>query len=164
LGRRDGTTVEERFWEKVIVGEEEICWEWIAGQRGGYGYGGFYYGGKTLNAHRASWLINCGDIPEGLQVLHTCDNATCVNPSHLYLGTNYDNIQDRVKRGRSADRHGENHPFSRLKLKDIMEIRALAKDGDITTTAIAKKFGISIGHASDIINGKKWRKAKGVVE
>ena len=107
--------MEQRFWAKVRKTED--CWEWIAG-KGGRGYGNFWYTGKTVNAHRFSYVLTYGEFDQSLQVCHTCDNPGCVNPEHLWLGTPKDNMQDKMKKGRHVNPqilkthcpHG--HPYS----------------------------------------------------
>src|ERR1700756_2891954 len=93
--------VEDRFWAKVAKGPG--CWEW-QGKRHYKGYGHFTVRGqgrrRTLKAHRVSWELANGPIPEGLHVLHSCDNPPCVNPDHLFLGTDMDNVHDRDAKGR----------------------------------------------------------------
>ncbi len=94
-------TVAERFWAKVRKGEG--CWLWVgAKQHNGYGY--LHSGGhsirKPLRAHRVSWELHNGPIPDGLRVLHSCDTPCCVNPAHLFLGTQSDNMKDCAAKGR----------------------------------------------------------------
>jgi hypothetical protein len=91
----DASTL-QRFWAKVAVGPG--CWEWTAGTQ--YGYGRFVLGGRTFKAHRLSYEISVGVIPDGLKVLHHCDNPPCVNPAHLFVGTHADNVRDREAKGR----------------------------------------------------------------
>lgn len=111
----------QRFWSKVR--QSDGCWEWTA-CRTTAGYGKFRLDGQHLGAHRISYLLEYGDIPDGLWVLHDCDNPGCVRPDHLYLGTHADNVRDRVARKRDSygDRNGsrlhperilrgDNHPF-----------------------------------------------------
>lgn len=103
----------ERFFEKVHKLPAGGCWEWTASVNAG-GYGCFNYKGKVILAHRASWMIHNGEIPKGeghhgICVLHKCDNARCVNPDHLFLGTQKENIHDMEKKGRSRHVGGENH-------------------------------------------------------
>lgn len=90
----------ERFWKKVDIRGAEECWFWTAGKFKD-GYGAFAYAGhQPGRAHRFSYLLHYGEIPEGTMVLHTCDNHACVNPTHLWLGTARDNAQDAVSKGR----------------------------------------------------------------
>lgn len=95
------TPVAERFWRYVVpMMDDRGCWEWTGALKGGssLSYGIF---GKHDRAHRVSWEINCGPIPAGLFVLHRCDNASCVNPRHLFLGTQRQNMHDMLAKGRS---------------------------------------------------------------
>lgn len=92
---------QERFWSKVQKGEG--CWEW-QGRRFPFGYGAFYLEGQWNGAHRASWRVHFGEIPDGLWVLHRCDNPPCVRPDHLFLGTHLDNVRDMCRKGRKRPR------------------------------------------------------------
>lgn len=88
-----------RFWAKVLIGKDDDCWIW-RGARLPRGYGHITWRMKTESAHRVAWRIAFGDIPGDLHVLHRCDNPSCVNPNHLWLGTASDNIKDGVRKGR----------------------------------------------------------------
>lgn len=91
-----------RFWAKVQIAGEDDCWLWTAG-RNGAGYGSLGKDSRSIMAHRASWLIHFGEIPNvepRLVVMHKCDNPPCVNPNHLELGTHSDNMQDALRKGR----------------------------------------------------------------
>jgi len=110
------TPIEMRFWSKVTKGAG--CWEWTA-STDHKGYGKLAEGGRqgrTLSAHRVSYELNVGPIPDGLLVLHRCDNPPCVRPDHLFVGTHTDNAQDMAKKGRSwRQRQSEcvnGHPFT----------------------------------------------------
>ncbi len=89
-----------RFWTKVDKRSGNECWNWKAGVRG-KGYGCFRYEGKMETAHRVAWMMEHGQIPAGLHLLHYCDNPLCVNPAHCFLGTNHDNVLDRHAKGRT---------------------------------------------------------------
>jgi hypothetical protein len=102
---RKSTSPHERFWHFVApMTDDRGCWEWL-GARSGFGYGKSGYEGKFLAAHRVSWEIHFGLIPEGMLVCHRCDNPSCCNPSHLFLGTAADNTRDMWNKGRSQIRH-----------------------------------------------------------
>ena len=104
-------SVEERFWSKVKVGGKKDCWEWQASTTfKGYGRINIWFENywKWQYAHRISWLINHGKIPKDKHVLHHCDNPSCVNPKHLWLGTHQDNIKDRDKKGRTRNGYSKN--------------------------------------------------------
>lgn len=98
-----------RFWSKACVLDESECWEW-QGSRNWQGYGWAQPSGKNRGAHRVAWLLTHGSIPDGLWVLHHCDNPPCVNPSHLFLGTATDNERDKVRKGRHHRQRGC-HPW-----------------------------------------------------
>ena len=107
-------TDKERFWVKVDKSGD--CWEWIA-FRLKSGYGRFWYKGAPHQAHRVSWMLhNLSEIPKGQCVLHRCDNPPCVNPDHLFLGTDADNVRDRDQKGRQNNMQKthcfQGHPYS----------------------------------------------------
>jgi hypothetical protein len=162
----------ERFWEKVKVGSSARCWEWQAA-RDGCGYGKL----GDDRAHRVSWRIHHGEIPDGMFVLHRCDNPCCVNPSHLYVGTKKDNAQDRERRGRSnhatGQRHGRyTHPHQtrgarngRAKLTE-QQVRELLdayfKQG-IRKAELARQYNLSKTSVGRIVSGKLWPHVEGRV-
>lgn len=87
------------FWDRKVISPNG-CWEWVGSKRD-YGYGQVYFKGKPARkAHRVAWELTHGPIPEGLDVLHDCDNPSCINPSHLHLGTHQQNMDEMVVRGR----------------------------------------------------------------
>lgn len=96
-------TWEDRFWAKVDRSDADGCWEWTA-HRSPKGYGAFTITGQTpTRAHRYAYTITYGPIPDGLMVLHACDNPPCVRPDHLWLGTASDNMRDAYTKGRKSN-------------------------------------------------------------
>ena len=137
-------TVEDLFWPKVNIKESDDCWEWNAGKFT-YGYGCFKKNGKGMYAHRVAWELTNGPIPEGKLVLHKCDNRGCVNPNHLYIGTNSNNMQDRSERNPSGCGHGQ----PKLSIEDVRKIRKLLAD-KVPQRRIATMFKVHQGTISHI--------------
>lgn len=154
-------SLEARFWAKVK--KSDGCWEWTAMKRGGYGR--ITRDGKSngmLTAHRLSWELAHGAIPVGLFVLHKCDNPPCVRPDHLFLGTQYDNVQDRVAKGREGDRSGEKNGRAKLSHGQVAQIRQLHTEGK-SYRELALVYGVHYGHIGQIVHGKCWRNGTGTV-
>ena len=103
-------SLREKFDGRYVVDEVTGCWNWVRGKFRG-GYGAIAHGKKTLKAHRVSYELRFGPIPEGLLVCHNCDNPSCVNPDHLFLGTSRDNTKDMFAKGRNPDITGKNNPM-----------------------------------------------------
>lgn len=141
----------ERFWGKV--NKTNGCWNWLT-YKDRDGYGEFQLEKKKSKAHRASWQIHFGKIPEGLCVLHKCDNPPCVNPSHLFLGTPADNNKDRSLKGRSAK--GEKMASAKLTENKVLNIRKMYAAGNIKQKTLARLFDINFRTISQIINRKLW--------
>ena len=150
------TGFENRFWERVIKFGD--CWEWF-GRTNKKKYGVIRKGVKTYSAHRVSWEIHNGPIPNGMHVLHTCDMPWCVNPSHLWLGTNTDNIADKMEKGRHRSPAGENQKDSFLSREQVEEIRSLYWEQYLYQKDIASKFGVHQSQISKIVNNKQWNDA-----
>jgi len=114
-------TLKARFDEKYSKGPEDECWNWQA-STAGKGYGQIKIPGtrRQIYAHRLSYLIHLGEIPDGKEVCHTCDNPLCVNPAHLFLGTRKDNAQDMKQKFRST--FGEKNARAKLTEKDVIKI------------------------------------------
>lgn len=150
-------TDSERFWEKVnVVGKkEDACWEWLA-SKNKKGYGLFRYQNKNVSTHRYSWILHYGEIPDELFVLHKCDNPSCVNPKHLFLGTNEDNMKDMSRKGRSGAMSGNLHPNSKLSEDIVVEIFNLKKNG-LLGKEIADIYNVTPQLISGILNGKGWK-------
>ena len=142
-----------RFWSKVCV-VAGSCWEWI-GALSGAGYGDFHIGEGSLHtlAHRFSFELHNGEIPDGLIVMHTCDNPCCVNPEHLRLGTMADNQCDMAQKGRSGMR-GERCPWAKLTDAYVREIRAAV---GVTNCDLARRYNISPSAIRNVRGGRAWR-------
>lgn len=133
-------TDEERFWSKVQ--KTDGCWVW-KGATNGHRYGRVHRRddhNRTVMAHRMSWELHVGPIPDGLLVLHRCDNPPCVNPSHLFLGTVLDNNADKHRKQRDA--RGEKHGMAKLKDSDIPAIIAERRLG-IPLQATVRRYGVT---------------------
>jgi hypothetical protein len=142
-------------FEKYVIRNEEGCWSWKGTPSKKYGslqYGGKY---KTISAHRASWLIHYGEIPEGMFICHYCDNPRCSRPDHLFLGTPTDNVHDMHRKGRAIITRGEDSFHSILTTDQVTEIKELLKTS-LTMTAIAKIFNVHIVTIHDIKYKKTW--------
>ena len=147
------------FWTKVSAPSPDECWEWTAG-RDANGYGSFWLPDKKrmVVAHRAAYAELVGSIPTDMCVLHTCDNRTCVNPAHLFLGTRLDNNRDRAaKRRNSSDkRRGSDNGLAKLTDVDVVEIRRLYSSGRLSQQTIACMFRVSQTTVSSIVLRKTW--------
>ena len=149
-------TLEERFWPYVETREEGECWPWI-GWRDDDGYGHASYphntGRQGILAHRLSWEIHCGPIPDGLFVCHHCDNPPCVNPKHLFVGTIQDNHRDMVNKGRNRGAtkpKGASSPRAVLTDRQATEITNIV---GITQKELASIYGVSQSTISRLRRG-----------
>lgn len=152
-----GVMVMDRFNKFISPIPEAGCWLWTGGLWGN-GYGRFSLNGKQSLAHRISWLFNNGVIPQGTLVLHKCDVKSCVNPSHLFLGSHADNTADMYSKGRNAKLpygSGEANPHSKLKQDDVDSIR-LKRNSGTSMYKLAKLFHISQMHVRRIVRNESW--------
>ena len=166
-----------RLMARVIVNEESTCWEW-QGAKSLAGYGQIWDRKKAMYTHRVSYEQHRGAIPEGLCVLHQCDNRKCCNPDHLFLGTNQDNMDDMKAKGR----HAINNPGHREKLKKGQSRRdkasyargeraglailtaekvAVARrdyvPGVVTLSDLAARLGVSRYAIKDAVARRTWK-------
>jgi hypothetical protein len=143
---------EERFWAKVNRRGPDECWEWQGGRSSGYPHGILGSGprGAVVHeyAHRVSWEIHNGPVPEGRNVLHHCDNPPCVNPRHLYVGTIADNNLDRDVRGRSGS--------AKLTAEQVRVLRKRRANGE-RVGVMARELGMNRAWLSQILLGKAWK-------
>ena len=148
-------SAEKRFWSKVV--KSLGCWEYIGnikeGKYGTIGVGG-KYNNKNVYAHRLSFFLSNGFLPDDLSVCHKCDNPKCVNPDHLFLGTTQDNVNDMVKKGRQT--FGSRNPRAILSDSKIIEIINLWNNNE-TIKDISLKFNTSRANVCTIINRNSWK-------
>lgn len=155
-----GDTLAVRFAAKHLPADVSGCMIWTA-FRNPRGYGMIRNGSRMALAHRVAWVLHHESPIEGtLNVLHTCDTPACVNPDHLYLGTNADNIRDKVERGRSRFRHperqGEKHPLAILSNREVSKIRSRFTGRRGEQKELAAEFGVSRATICNIKKGKSW--------
>lgn len=146
-----------RFLSLIKI--KKYCWEWI-GVLISIGYGRFmlYKNGKKIPryAHRVSYeLFTNKQIPNNIYICHKCDNRKCVNPNHLFPGTNQDNMNDMVKKNRQAS--GEKQWNSKLTKKQVTEIRLLYNTGEYTKQELSTMFPVNRSAISKIIRNKTWK-------
>lgn len=148
----------DRFWEKVNVAPPTECWNWTGFTNLGYGW--FWIGkGKSMTAHRFIFEKQLGrDLGRHEFVCHHCDNRQCVNPAHLFLGSQGDNMQDMISKGRSPH-IGEMNTNAKLTNEKVRQIRARRAAGGVTQQALAAEYGVSQAVISAIELRKTWRQA-----
>jgi hypothetical protein len=164
---RKRTPLMARFLRHVDI--TDACWLWT-GTKNGAGYGTIGLGraieGKGFT-HRVAWTLFRGPIPDGMFVCHKCDIKTCVNPNHLFLGTQYDNMRDAVNKGRmlkgrkwhERDRdicQGERHGMAKLSLLQVVEIRERFSQDNVTKADLAREFCVCHGTIRNIVSRRSW--------
>lgn len=134
------------------------CIDW-PNAKNAAGYGIRRWRHTTWLAHRVVWTKANGEIPEGLQVAHHCDNPPCVNVAHLYLATNAENQADKARRGRARTlaRKGAENPYARLSESQVVEVRMLYATGRYSQKTIGNLFGVTGGTIGCIVRGKTWQ-------
>ena len=143
----------ERWNEKVQ--RTRTCWLWRGAMSKEYGIIRLDAedGGKVVKAHRASWILYRGPIPDGFNVLHSCDNGRCVKPDHLFLGTQADNVHDAERKGRMA--HGKNNSATKLTVREVIAIREMLKVSSLRATA--RQYSVHYATITAIRDGRTWK-------
>ncbi len=141
----------DNFWQNVNRSSPSGCWVWLGAQTSN-GYGSLQISGVKYSAHRLSYELNFGSIPEGVNVLHSCDNKACVNPAHLFLGTQTDNMHDAIAKGRV-----DGMPLSDQDVLDIRERHVLGE----TINSLAKEYGSCEAYLWKIVRFEKRRHVNG---
>lgn len=159
------------FWKDVDRADESACWSWRP-HRKTKSYGRFKVQGKHYSPHRVSYFLHYGVDPLALLVCHSCDNPACVNPRHLFLGRDIDNVQDRETKGRGNPLSGNEHPFhnrpelvrrgetcttAKLTNAQVREIRQRYHSGNISHRQLAFEFSVSHQLIGEVINRKRWK-------
>lgn len=132
-------------FEKFVI-RKEGCWGWM-GTKNNHGYPQIRHNKKIVMGHRASFELFKGAIPEGLDVLHRCDNPECTNPDHLFLGTHLDNMHDMIQKGRGKGRRTYSDEF-------VAKLREVHKSGKYNYNQLSKLYGIDRDYISRIVNNK----------
>lgn len=147
-------SLEERFWEKVQKGEADECWLWLGAFVKKIGYGQIRVNSRKVYAHRYSYALHYGiELRDDSLVLHSCDNPKCVNPHHLFMGTQADNMRDMIQKGRQKIYRGNASNLARYTESDFHKVLELHAKG-LPQSEIVKATGISQAHVSRILNNK----------
>lgn len=141
------------FWERVSKGDG--CWQWSRGKNRN-GYGVVRGKSRQLKSHRVAYELSVGPIPDGMCVLHRCDNPACCRPDHLFLGTVDDNNKDKKSKGRGKVNKGERNGMSRLTDSDVLAIRERYAAGGIFHSQLAAEYGVTSSLICNIIKGRRW--------
>lgn len=152
------TNTLESGFNKFVLKTHEGCWGWKGCCPSNPGYGQFRVKMKKYRAHIASWLLHCGTIPEGMCVLHKCDNPRCSNPDHLFLGTKCDNMRDAIEKGRhpTLGKIGEKNHQAVLTRQAVLTIKMLFNIG-YTVHDVARIFNIHPSTIGNIKYNVTWR-------
>lgn len=158
LEEKDTLSLIDRLFIRAMPEPNSGCWLWME-YTDRHGYGITHLTGQRQLAHRASWSAANGPIPDGLDVLHSCDQRCCINPDHLRVGTDLDNSRDMIARGRGRwpGQRGENHPRAKLTADDVRLIRS---DPRPDLEQLSARFGVSRSTIRHVVSGYSWRQVE----
>lgn len=148
-------SLDERLWSKVD--KTTTCWLWKGSLCGSYGRIKKTGAKISTPTHRVSWELVNGTVPEGVLVLHKCDNRICVRPSHLFLGSYQDNTVDMIRKGRVNPRRGVENRSAKLNDTLVREIRSKYIEMELSQTELSREYGICQSRISSIVNNKAWK-------
>lgn len=159
MGKITGSNA-RRFWKRVNV-RPDGCWTWTA-PLSSNGYGRFYADATTYSAHRYALILSGVEIPPGMCVLHSCDNPSCVRPSHLRVGSHQENMRDMAERKRNPGPRmkGTDNPSARLSEADVLAIRTRYAAGGVTQQTLADEYGVRQTMISQIVLRQAWAHVK----
>lgn len=143
-------SLSERLLSSYVIDDATGCWNWTL-QKDKKGYGRIGVNGTPRGAHRISYELHCGLVPDEMHVLHRCDNPACINPEHLFIGTNAENMADRNAKGRQQ--RGSKHGLAKLTEYDALAIRTAT---GITLRDLADTYGVCVATVKNIRSGKIW--------
>ena len=146
-------TILQRFSVKFDQDRVTGCHVWRGAICQATGYGRFSVRRINCRAHRVCWELFMGPIPDGMWVLHKCDNRACVNPAHLFLGTRLDNVRDMISKGRNNPPRGATHPKAKLRESDVLSIR----QSPLTSAALARQYGVTHKAIAFIRERVNWK-------
>jgi len=158
VGIKDHRTLKQKVEDGYIPEPTTGCWLWIGTVQGGR-YGAIWHQGKFWAAHRVSYEIVHGPIPDGMKACHKCDTPMCVNPRHLFIGTQRDNVLDMFNKRRGNRCMGEKHLKAKITERQALDILDMSKQGQ-SRQEIVKKTGISWGIVSGLVLGTTWKHLK----
>jgi hypothetical protein len=154
FGKANTQDINIRFWSKVNIKSESECWEWTK-SKDKYGYGQFAIKGGMTKSPRIAWALTYGDIPNKKCICHNCDNPSCCNPAHLFVGTHQDNAQDRLSKGRQSRLFGISNPACKLSNEQVLTIIKLYETGTVFQRELAIIFGVSRSRIGAIVTMSK---------
>lgn len=148
--------IEEDVWKHIDKKGEDDCWEWM-GYKNQDGYGQMKINYKTCHVHRLVYKQTRGSIPNKICVLHTCDNPSCCNPKHLWLGNHDDNMRDKKEKGRGRTGRGEKHGSAKLTERDVLEIKEKYLTGKYSQVKLGEEYAVNRSTIYRIIYQKCWK-------